>query len=169
MLRKNHLNGVSGEKNNELFGKRLMTMLSKSDSLMKAGDLGQSLVMLDGVLTLSPGMERALITKGLILSNQGKFQEAAGVFARAIDVNGNNVQSRLSRAFALTQIRQFEKSIEDYSYVVDSIGTDNGEVFYFRAIAYLNNKAKEKACIDLDMAISLGYKAAKQLKKQQCN
>ncbi|GAB5522953.1 MAG: hypothetical protein Roseis2KO_08250 [Roseivirga sp.] len=52
--------------------------------------------------------------------------------------------------------------------MVDSIGTTDGEVFNFRAIAYLNNRQKREACTDLDKSISLGYAAANQLKAQQC-
>ncbi|MCE7991740.1 MAG: tetratricopeptide repeat protein [Roseivirga sp.] len=171
IFRKNYLTGASGSggSNQGVLVQRVMGMLSKSDSLMKAGNLPEALQILDGVLLINPQMERALVTKGLILSNQGDFQTALGVFDQAIEINGKNQQSRLSRAFALSQTRDFQKSIEDYSYVVDSIGTTDGEVFYFRAIAYLNNRQKQEACTDLDKSVSLGYAAANQLKAQQCN
>lgn len=168
ILRKNFLTGASNGASQGALVQRVMSMMSKSDSLMKAGALPKALMILDGVLLINPQMERALMSKGLILSNQGKFTEAVGVFDQAIEVNAGNSQSRLSRAFALTQTRQFQKSIEDYSYVVDSIGTTDGEVFYFRAIAYLNNRQKAKACTDLDKAISLDYTAANKLKADQC-
>ncbi|GAB5522956.1 MAG: hypothetical protein Roseis2KO_08280 [Roseivirga sp.] len=170
MFRKSFLTGSKqGSNDNQgVLVQRVMGMLSKSDSLMKAGNLPEALQILDGVLLINPQMERALLTKGLILSNQGEFQEALSVFDQAIEVNGENQQSRLSRAFALSQTRDFQRSIEDYSYVVDSIGTTDGEVFYFRAIAFLNNGQKREACTDLDKSISLGYAAANQLKAQQC-
>lgn len=170
MFRKSFLTGSdAGSAGNQgVLVQRILGMMNRSDSLMKAGNLPEALTILDGVLMINPGMERALLTKGLILSNQAKFQEALGAFDEAIEINGKNQQTRLSRAFALTQTRDFQKSIEDYSYVVDSIGTTDGEVFYFRAIAYLNNRQKPEACTDLDKAISLGYAAANQLKAQQC-
>lgn len=170
MFRKNFLSGTpaSGAGGQNLLVQRVLGMMSKSDSLMKSGALPEALDVLEGVLLINPQMERALLSKGLILSNQGDFQNALGAFDKAIEVNGKNQQSRLSRAFALTQTRQFQKSIEDYSYVVDSIGTTDGEVFYFRAIAYLNNRQKPEACTDLDKAISLNYAAANQLKAEQC-
>lgn len=68
-----------------------------------------------------------------------------------------------------SQTRDFQKSIADYSYVVDSIGTTDGEIFYFRANAYLNNRQKAEACTDLDKSVLLGYAAANQLKAQQCD
>lgn len=170
MFRKNFLTGTpaGGVGGQNLLMQRVLGMMSKSDSLMKSGALPEALDVLEGVLLINPQMERALLSKGLILSNQGDFQNALGAFDKAIEVNGKNQQSRLSRAFALTQTRQFQKSIEDYSYVVDSIGTTDGEVFYFRAIAYFNNRQKPEACTDLDKAISLNYAAANQLKEQQC-
>ncbi len=170
LFRKNYLTGApaGGTGSQSLLTQRILGMMSKSDSLMKAGNLSESLKILDGVLLISPQMERALVTKGLILSNQGDFQNALAAFDKAVQVNGKNAQSRLSRAFAYTQMRDFQKSITDYSYVVDSIGTTDGEVFYFRAIAYLNNRQKAQACTDLDKAISMGYAAANQLKAQQC-
>ncbi len=170
LFRKSFLTGSpTGDTGNQgVLVQRILGMMSRSDSLMKAGNLPEALQVLDNVLLINPGMERALLTKGLILSNQAKFQEALGVFDQAIEINGKNQQSRLSRAFALSQTRDFQKSIQDYSYVVDSIGTTDGEVFYFRAIAYLNNRQKPEACTDLDKAISLGYAAANQLKAQQC-
>jgi tetratricopeptide (TPR) repeat protein len=169
IFRKNLLSGNSNAAGQQqVLMQRLTGMMSNGDSLMKAGKLPEALDVMDGVLTIAPEMERALITKGLILSNLGRFQEAAEVFDKAVAVNGRNAQSRLSRAFAFTQTRQFEKSIEDYSYVVDSIGTTDGEVFYFRAIAYFNNRQKGEACNDLDESIRLGYEAAVNLKAQQC-
>lgn len=169
VFRKNLLSSSSGDKGQQqVLMQRLSGMMSRGDSLMKAGKLPEALGVMDGVLIINPSMERALITKGLILSNQGRFKEATEVFDKAVEVNGSNVQSRLSRAFAFTQTRQFQKSIDDYSYVVDSIGTRDGEVFYFRAIAYFNNRQKERACNDLDESIRLGYQAAVKLKQQQC-
>ena len=131
--------------------------------------LSEALKTLENILLINPSMERALLSKGLVLSSQGDFKQAADAFTIIIDVDPTNQRARLSRAFAYSQIKEFVKSIEDYDFVVNELGNTTGEVLYFRAIAYINLGDRAQGCADLNEAIQAGYSAAIQLEAQACN
>ena len=155
--------------NQAILGKRVLEMMTRSDSLMNAGALPQALEVLENVLLLNPTMESALMSKGLIQSNQQNFSSAAETFTQLIETNPFNHRARLSRAFAFTQTKHFEKSIQDYDFVLEKSGERSGEVLYFRAIALLQVGRKDDACKDIQEAIESKYAAAKPLKIQICN
>ncbi len=170
MFRKNILTGNSSGAvgSQSVLSQRLLTMMNRSDSLMNSAALPEALEVLENVLLLNPSMERALMSKGLILSNQENFIGAAEAFTQIIEENPAHERARLSRGYAYTQTKAYEKSIVDYDYVVNELGNKTGEVLYFRAIAYLNAGMQQKGCEDINRAIETGHTAAAQLKAQAC-
>lgn len=170
IFRKNYLTGATASEggNQGVLVQRVMGMLSKSDSLMKAGNLPEALQILDGVLLINPQMERALMSKGLIQSAQSEFSDAAITFTQILEKAPANQRARLSRAFAYTQTKEFDKSVEDYDYVTETLGERTGEILYFKAIALLNLRRKDQACKDLEEAERKGHQAATQLRAQTC-
>lgn len=170
MFRKNSLTGNDNALGGQsVLMQRMSQMMARGDSLMQSGALDQALESFENVLLINPTMEGALMSKGLILSNQQDFVKAADVFSQIIDLNPANARARLSRAFSYTQTKDFDQSILDYDYVLNESEERSGEVLYFRAIALLNLNRKEEACKDLKEATDSGYEAAAQLSAQACD
>ncbi|MFY0593158.1 tetratricopeptide repeat protein [Roseivirga sp.] len=169
MFRKSTLAGNNNSVGSQtVLMKRLSQMMIKADSLMKVGALDQALENFENVLLINPQMEAALMSKGLILSNNQAFAESIEAFSKILDTDPDQERARLSRAFAYTQTKDFIKSIEDYNHVVNEIGTRTGEVLYFRAIALLNANQKSAACKDLAASQEKGYSAATKLMLDVC-
>jgi tetratricopeptide (TPR) repeat protein len=133
-LLSDNANGAVG--NQAIFTQRMFAMMARGDSLLAIWALPEALEVLENVLLINPSMERALMSRGLILSNQENFLKAAEVFSKIIDQNPANKRARLSRAYAYTQTKEFDKSITDYNYVIKESKERSGEVLYFRAIAH---------------------------------
>jgi hypothetical protein len=74
----------------------------------------------------------------------------------------------LSRAYVFSLTKDNTKSIEDYTYAIENFNNINGEVFYFRALAYFNNKQTVLGCKDIDKAIALKYTVPDNVKQNIC-
>ena len=97
-----------------------------------------------------------------------QWNSALDTYNQGIKIAKENSILRLSRAYALSMLRRYDKAIDDYTFAIDSLDKREGEVFYFRAISYLNNKEKEKACEDLKVSKELGFEAAISLHRSTC-
>lgn len=69
---------------------------------------------------------------------------------------------------AKTKLKDFTGAIHDYSRAIELV-PKYAEVYNNRGIAKLNLKDNEGACIDLRIALKLGYQSASDHLREVCN
>jgi len=145
-------------------------LTSSIDSLIKINKIDEAIAIYDNLLLIFPNDISNHFKKGFLETQSKKWEASAKTFTKILKLNTKNENARLSRAYSYFSIKKYPESIADYSFVIDSLKTKNGEVFYFRALSYLNNNQKGKACLDLEEALKLGYLGdAQNLKNKLCN
>ena len=97
-----------------------------------------------------------------------QFKEAIDTFTKALELDKQSKTARLSRAYIYTLTKENTKSIEDYTYAIENFKNINGEVYYFRALAYFNSKQTQLGCIDIDKAKQIGYKIPSEIDDKIC-
>ena len=144
-------------------------ILTRIDSLQKANNLEALLKAYESLTVLSPNNANYHLNQGLTSLSLNLKEEALKAFTKSIELNKTNPIPYLSRAYTYSVLKEHTKAIADYSFSIDSLKeTRKGEVYYFRALSYINTQQKEKACADLNAAIKNGYKVPDTLLKQAC-
>ena len=84
------------------------------------------------------------------------YTQAVTMFSRAIRVDARSEPAYLGRAEAYIQLNQPAAAIEDLTFVIDELTTDDADVYIQRAEAYTMLGNTDAAQADLDTAVSLG-------------
>ena len=117
------------------------------------------LVLAAGMLFLifapGPRMKWAL-TMGEKYLTDCKYTQAVTMFSRAIRVDARSEPAYLGRAEAYIQLNQPAAAVDDLTFVIDELTTDDADVYIQRAEAYTMLGNTEAAQADLDTAASLG-------------
>ncbi len=138
------------------------------DSLKLLNKPKETLKILQNLLLITPFNVTTYLEKAQIEMSIKQWDSALDTYNQGVKIAKKNGTLRLSRAYALSMLRRYDKAIDDYTFAIDSLDKREGEVFYFRAISYLNNKEKEKACKDLKVSKELGFEAAMSLHRSTC-
>ena len=117
------------------------------------------LVLAAGMLFLifapGPRMKWAL-TMGEKYLTDCEYTQAVTMFSRAIRVDDRSEPAYLGRAEAYIQLNQPAAAVDDLTFVIDELTTDDADVYIQRAEAYTMLGNTEAAQADLDTAASLG-------------
>ena len=117
------------------------------------------LVLAAGMLFLifapGPRMKWAL-TMGEKYLTDCEYTQAVTMFSRAIRVDARSEPAYLGRAEAYIQLNQPAAAVEDLTFVIDELATDDADVYIQRAEAYTMQGNTDAAQADLDTAASLG-------------
>lgn len=117
------------------------------------------LVLAAGMLFLifapGPRMKWAL-SMGEKYLTECDYTQAVTMFSRAIRVDARSEPAYLGRAEAYIQLNQPAAAVEDLTFVIDELTTDDADVYIQRAEAYTMQGNTDAAQADLDTAASLG-------------
>lgn len=117
------------------------------------------LVLAAGMLFLifapGPRMKWAL-SMGEKYLTECDYTQAVTMFSRAIRVDARSEPAYLGRAEAYIQLNQPAAAVEDLTFVIDELTTDDADVYIQRAEAYTMQGNTDAARADLDTAASLG-------------
>lgn len=117
------------------------------------------LVLAAGMLFLifapGPRMKWAL-SMGEKYLTECDYTQAVTMFSRAIRVDDRCETAYLGRAEAYIQLNQPAAAVEDLTFVIDELTTDDADVYIQRAEAYTMLGNTDAAQADLDTAASLG-------------
>lgn len=117
------------------------------------------LVLAAGMLFLifapGPRMKWALFMGEKYLT-ECDYTQAVTMFSRAIRVDARSEPAYLGRAEAYIQLNQPAAAVEDLTFVIDELTTDDADVYIQRAEAYTMQGNTDAAQADLDTAASLG-------------
>ena len=117
------------------------------------------LVLATGMLFLifapGPRMKWAL-SMGEKYLTECDYTQAVTMFSRAIRVDARSEPAYLGRAEAYIQLNQPAAAVEDLTFVIDELTTDDADVYIQRAEAYTMLGNTDAAQADLDTAASLG-------------
>ena len=117
------------------------------------------LVLAAGMLFLifapGPRMKWAL-SMGEKYLTECDYTQAVTMFSRAIRVDARSEPAYLGRAEAYIQLNQPAAAVEDLTFVIDELTTDDADVYIQRAEAYTMLGDTDAAQADLDTAASLG-------------
>ncbi len=158
--------GVSPSLNN--FKTIESNILKRVDSFIRSKNFKEAIVSYDNLLMLMPKSTVYLLEKGKLEVQILQFKEAIDTFTKVLELDKQSKTARLSRAYIYTLTKQNTKSIEDYTYAIENFKNINGEVYYFRALAYFNSKQTQLGCIDIDKAKQIGYKIPSEIDDKIC-
>lgn len=117
------------------------------------------LVLAAGMLFLifapGPRMKWAL-SMGEKYLTECDYTQAVTMFSRAIRVDARSEPAYLGRAEAYIQLNQPAAAVEDLTFVIDELTTDDADVYIQRAEAYTMLGNTDAAQADFDTAASLG-------------
>ena len=84
------------------------------------------------------------------------YTQAVTMFSRAIRVDARSEPAYLGRAEAYIQLNEPAAAVEDLTFVIDELTTDDADVYIQRAEAYTMQGNTDASQADLDTAASLG-------------
>lgn len=111
--------------------------------------------MLFFIFAPGPRMKWAL-SMGEKYLTECDYTQAVTMFSRAIRVDARSEPAYLGRAEAYIQLNQPAAAVEDLTFVIDELTTDDADVYIQRAEAYTMQGNTDAAQADLDTAASLG-------------
>ena len=133
------------------------TILKRIDSFIKLNNFAEVEKGYENLLILSPNNITYLMEKGKLENGSQKWEESIETFTQIISQEPDNKIGRLNRGYAYFSSKQNNKSIVDYTYVINNIDENNGEIYYYRALAYIQNNQIDLACNDILRAKKLGF------------
>ena len=143
-------------------------ILKRIDSLRQKGDFNSAIESYSSLILLYPNKLGYYIEKGKLEMNLQEWSNSVETFSKVIELDSKNKLARLSRAYGYFSTKEFRKSIDDYTFYIDHLEAVNGEVYYFRALSYIENNQTVLACVDLKKARGLRYNVPKNLEMTIC-
>gem|GEM_PF-888537 len=156
----------------------ILTGVEKSDTNNVPSQSGKSalphsLPMRKGSTEIHAEKEDAqeYIDRGDKLLNQGKLEAAISEYTKAININPNKVVSFMHRGVAYARLKQYEKAINDLTWLIKGGVADvpmvglGPDVYYSRGSIYVDMQQYEKALADFSSGIGVAsrlYNKAKQ-------
>lgn len=142
--------------------------LEKIDSLIKIKDYENVLENYETLTLIVPKNINYQIEKGKIESQLQKWNTAILTFKNVIEVSPKNEIARLNRAYANYMTKKNSDAILDYTFVIKDLAIERSDIYYFRALAYFNNKQTLLGCKDIDKAKELGYIIPPEIQDKIC-
>ena len=141
--------------------------------------LGQPLIIQTGVVLSTTALmlyapEKARAEDGDFYFNRGNDKKRKGDFygaisdyTKAIEINPNDDDAFYNRGNSKNEIKDYYGSIYDYTKAIE-IDSSQPDVFFNRGLSKKYVGDDKGACSDWRKALSLGYKPASKVVRDQC-
>ncbi len=126
---------------------------------LKLRDLTLAYKDFDIAVLLNPKEYYGLIGRGEVKDKLRNYASAVEDFSQAITVSPGKYAAFYDRGLAWFNQKNFAKAEEDFSQVI-KLNPKHEKAFFNRAVAKINQRRSTEACIDLEMAKSLGHSQA---------
>jgi len=127
---------------------------------MKRLSLFALAMMVAGLISSGPAVSqdvKALVDQGLVLCEQGRFDQAIDNFTQAIKAKPNDASLYTYRGRAKWAKGQNSQALADYDQAV-KIDPNYAWAYHNRALVYFTTEDFQKAMEELRQAQKLGYK-----------
>jgi tetratricopeptide (TPR) repeat protein len=96
------------------------------------------------------------IKQGQEAANKGNYKQAIDFFTKALEINPNDVDTYIARAWAYYKLKDYKNASYDFTKAIELNRFDNdAEAYYGRGCSYYNLKSYDQALFDLNRAIEL--------------
>lgn len=119
------------------------------------------------VIELNPDNAEAYYSRGVIYTNEKRSDDALREYSKAIELNPDYVGAYYNRGIIYFDKKNFDEAIKNYTKAIE-LKPDYAEAYFNRALSEFYSGRKDKACIDMKRANSLGYKPAEDVVGQIC-
>lgn len=134
---------------------------------MNASNWKGALADYDEAIRLGLDNEENFVNRGLVKERLLDYTGALSDYAQAIQLQHSFEKAWRARANLLYYLDRIEESIEDYSVAI-FYDPSYGRAYFNRAAAYHKVQENDKACKDLQKAISLGVEVTEEIKARLC-
>jgi tetratricopeptide (TPR) repeat protein len=139
-------------------------------------DLGReddAITYLEKGLRLSPNDVGINGNLGYRYMMKGNYEKALFYFNKVLELDPDDARAYNNRGFAYYKLGKYQAALNDVNRSLE-LFPENAFAFKNRALIFVATKQKDKACIDLGMALTLGFSEmygneVEQLKKEHCN
>ncbi|MDE2716957.1 MAG: tetratricopeptide repeat protein [Chloroflexota bacterium] len=111
-------------------------------------------------------MARAYVCWGIAYGEAGQLDQAIERFTEAISLDPRAIDAHVNRAWANSELGNFEDAIPDYDTAIEELETAGdtsedgkemlGRLYWRRGAACLRSDREDQACADLNKAVELG-------------
>ncbi len=122
-----------------------------ADALFLSGSYGEASTVYAAVLKISPGNLTAKNNLSEIYFVQSKFDDAITLCNEILDVNENDIETVMRRAYAHDALGNFKKAEDDYHMA--ALVRPSGQLFSDFGLLYLRNEFYGKAVARLEEAL----------------
>jgi len=127
----------------------------------------EAIVDYDKAILINPKYETAYNNRGLAKSNQLDYNGAILDYNKAIELDPNNANIYNNRGKTKYTQQDYLSALVDFAIVID-IDPKNAEAYCNRGIVKFRLGKNEEGCSDLNKAVELGYSAALEVIKTNC-
>ncbi len=124
----------------------------KAKKFYENKDFLQTIKILDGLLKINPKEVLTHYNKGIVYTQQEKFQKAIEYYTKAIELDPKVTEVYNNRGSVYDDLNEPQKAIEDYTKAIE-LDPKNAKVYSNRGIIYFKLKEFQKAIEDYTKAI----------------
>jgi tetratricopeptide (TPR) repeat protein len=117
-------------------------------------NLEKRLPDLDEAVKLTPNDFEAVSTRGFVLADLGKYDEALADLTKAIELDSTNLRVYEAKAIVLVRMKKLDEAIQVLNKVA-AIDPSNVRALLLRSSLYLEKGDKDKAAADAKAAVAL--------------
>lgn len=130
-------------------------------------EYNKAMEMVDRALVKSPNFYEALILKALIFYDLNNEPAALRILDKCIEISNKEPLAYYHKGIIYFDDENYKKANDCFNYA-SKINRYNGEYFRLYAETLIKLDSTQKACLQLNEAISLEDKKAESLKKKHC-
>lgn len=131
----------------------------------KTGNLAASINDFTSAVTLNPGYDDAYFARGNAYMKLNDLKSALSDFSTTIRFNPTHFGAFQNRAIARGNIEDYAGALNDLNTAI-ALNPDFAATYYLRGIALFNTGMD--GCLDLEKALSMGYRDAERAIKYYC-
>jgi curved DNA-binding protein CbpA len=94
-------------------------------------------------------------------------QAALAYYDTTLQMKPKHYEARFGKALMLFKLHKLSLSLTEFNACL-KMAPDDRRNYYYRGSIYLSQNARDKACLDLDQALIMGFEEAKPLMDQFC-
>jgi tetratricopeptide (TPR) repeat protein len=114
----------------------------------------------------NPENPRAMVNYGFALVKKDLYNEAIRYYTRALEKDNSLTKAYFNRGIAYFDKRQYEKSIQDMTSVLEDERMVDAIPYFFRGTAYAHLRMPDQALADLSRSIELNPNVSESFKNR---
>lgn len=95
------------------------------------------------------------VSRGLSLTEKGRYDKAIEYYNKAITIDPNYVYAYSNRGIAYAWKGEYDKAIDDFNKGI-LLSPNDAHIYFNRGVAYHNSGQDDKATSDLNKACDIG-------------